>query len=345
MIISEPDAPTRRPTARIVVAVALVIALLVGGGLYVLLLAQGQGRGDIVAGSPLRKLSGADLLYVDSTPGATYGRLATVPLRDPSAAPQRSSVVCQRVYASGGRAICLRAKSDLTGGYEAVIMDYSFDVQRTVPVAGLPSRARISQDGRIASWTVFVSGDSYLSRGFSTRTSILDLSSGQLVGSLETFKVLKDGRPYQSPDINFWGVTIAADDNTFYATMATQGQTYLVRGDLRAHSVLTLRSNVECPSLSPDGTRIAFKKRVSDPTGRVPWRLYVLDLATMKETALSETRSADDQAAWLDNSTIAYALPESGISTYDLWTVASDGTGKPRLLRQLAVSPAAVGAG
>ena len=55
-----------------------------------------------------------------------------------------------------------------------------------------------------------------------------------------------------------------------------------------------MRENVECPSLSPDGTRVAFKKKVGDGV----WRLSVLDLETLKETELAETRSVDDQALW-----------------------------------------------
>ena len=43
-----------------------------------------------------------------------------------------------------------------------------------------------------------------------------------------------------------------------------------------------LRENVECPSLSPDNTRIVFKKRMTDGPGGVTWRLHVLDLATQK---------------------------------------------------------------
>jgi hypothetical protein len=45
----------------------------------------------------------------------------------------------------------------------------------------------------------------------------------------------------------------------------------------------------------PDGTRFGYKKRV----GRSRW-LYVLDLATMKETPLAEERSIEDHVEWLD---------------------------------------------
>ena len=36
----------------------------------------------------------------------------------------------------------------------------------------------------------------------------------------------------ESVDRNYWGVTFAADSNTFYATLLTNGHTYLIKGDL-----------------------------------------------------------------------------------------------------------------
>ncbi|WP_244305539.1 TolB family protein [Kitasatospora cheerisanensis] len=193
------------------------------------------------------------------------------------------------------------------------------------------------------SWTAFAVGDSYAVSGFSTRTSILDLRTGYLIKSIEDIPLTVDGARYHAPDVNYWGVTFAADDNRFYATVSTGGRTHLVEGDLRSWSARTLKENVECPSLSPDGTRIAFKKRVSaDPAD--PWRLYVLDLADLSEHPVAESRNLDDQAAWLDGRTLGYALPaEDGRGT-DLWSVPADGTGAPRLLAAGASSPAAVAA-
>jgi hypothetical protein len=96
----------------------------------------------------------------------------------------------------------------------------------------------------------------------------------------------------------------------------------------------TLRENVECPSLSPDGTRIAYKRRVDD--GSVIWRLHVLDLRTMQDAPLTEARMVDDQAEWLDDDTILYGLEG------DVWAVQADGAGAPRRLLQNALSPAVI---
>ena len=128
--------------------------------------------------------------------------------------------------------------------------------------------------------------------------------------TLETFTAYVDGGVYKSVDINLWGVTFTADDNTFYATMGSAGRTWLMRGDLKAQTLTALRDNAECPSLSPDGTRLVFKKRVSNDI-RKPWHFYVLDLATMKVHPLAEQRSVDDQAAWLNADTVMYAVPHA----------------------------------
>jgi Tol biopolymer transport system component len=144
----------------------------------------------------------------------------------------------------------------------------------------------------------------------------------------------------RAADVNFWGVTFA-DDRHFYATMATGGHTYLIHGDVSTKTAVTLRTNVECPSLSPDGTRIAFKKRVAGASPDAPWRLYVLDLATMREHPVAEHRNVDDQAVWSDDSTLVYSLP--GDYGSDLYTVPADGSGAPRLLTASALAPAWLG--
>ncbi|MCK7622642.1 TolB-like translocation protein [Streptomyces sp. RS10V-4] len=286
--------------------------------------------------------SGARQLLVRNLAwGPHRDEITAVPAAHPGAARTASGLTCLRFHAAAGTGICLQAeRGALTDTYRALVLDARLRVRHRFPAPGIPTRARVSPSGRTVAWTVFVSGDSYAGTAFSTRTAIADTRTWALDDNLEDYAVTKDGRPYHASDVNVWGVTFA-DDTRFYATLATGGRTYLVRGDRTARTLTTLHGNVECPSLSPDGTRVAYKKRVPGASPDAPWRLYVLDLATGRETATAEHRSIDDQALWSGTRTLLYALP--GDYGSDLWTVPADGSGTARRLMTSAVAPAYTG--
>lgn len=333
--------------------IVLVTALVVLAGVATASVLHAKGREDrknqVQAGGPpvrggevsLAPDSGRRIVFRNMAWGPHRDELATVAAADPSGPRTASGVKCLRFYAAAGTGVCLRAeRGAVRDGYRAVILDARLQERAHYSLPGIPTRARVSPSGRLAAWTVFVGGDSYAGTDFSTRTAILDTRTGRLTKTLEDFAIERDGHPYRAADVNFWGVTFA-DDEHFYATMATGRKTYLVRGDLAARKVTTLRTNLECPSLSPDGTRLAFKKRVPGLPADAPWRLYVLDLATMHETALAEPRSVDDQLVWQDDRTVAYSLP--GDFGADLYTLPADGTGSPRKLLTAGLAPAYLG--
>ncbi|MER6053074.1 TolB-like translocation protein [Streptomyces sp. NPDC001793] len=289
----------------------------------------------------LRPSGARQLLVRNLAWGPHRDEIAAVPAGQPDAPRTASGVKCLRFHAAAGTGICLQAeRGALTDTYRAVVLDSRLRVRHSFPAPGIPTRSRVSPSGHLVAWTVFVSGDSYAGTAFSTRTAIADTRTWALDDNLEQYAVTKDGRPFHASDINIWGVTFA-DDTHFYATLATGGRTYLVRGDRTTRTLTTLHTNVECPSLSPDGTRIAYKKRVPGASPDAPWRLYVLDLATMAENATAEHRNIDDQALWSGNGTLVYAMP--GDYGSDLWTVPADGSGTARHLMTSAVAPAYTG--
>ena len=323
---------TRRSRIGVLLAATLTLVL-IGAG-YTWYTANQRGNAETTTDGLTLSAPG-HLIYRDTS---DTDRLVSVPATDPSGARTATNVHCLRFHAAAGTGLCLRIQPGQMPPYWAIVLDDHLNETRRLPVAGTPSRARVAPSGRMAAWTLFVGGHAYATAGsFSTQTSILDTRTGTLIDNLETFDITLDGKHYTDGDINIWGVTFV-DDNRFYATLATQGSTHLVQGDITARTLRTLRANVECPSLSPDGTRLVFKKRIGADTDGSIWRLHLLDLTTMRETPLAEQRSVDDQALWQDNHTVLYSLPDKG--SFTLWSVPADGTGTPHKSLANATSPA-----
>ena len=314
----------------------LVVGCVLAAAATIALGLRGRDSGEAAsagAGQALPAARAAQRPTVVFRSTAHHGQVAIAPAGQPSAAPTLSSLHCDRVYFAGGRGLCL-ARGGFPVGARAQVLGPDLRVRHTVGLTGIPSRARVSPDGRYGAVTLFVTGHAYDPGSFSTQTTIVDLASGQKVADLERFTVLRGERQVTAVDVNFWGVTFARDSDRFYATLATGGKTYLIRGSVRQRLARVIHENVECPSLSPDGTRIAFKKRTGSKA--TPWRLTVLDLATMRETPLSEQRSVDDQAEWLDDGQVLYGVGG------DVWAARADGTGQPRRYIAGAASPVSV---
>jgi hypothetical protein len=335
----------RSAVDRRVAAFAALVVLCVAGGVIAFVVGvNGNSSADSSASAGVRTVltdaqakDEAMVLY-RSTAGVNTGDAGPVEVA-PLAAPGKglkTGLRCNRVYYAAGHGICLARGDGFAAGYQARLFDSSFKIYKSIPVEGIPSRARVSPDGRYGTVTLFVSGDSYAAAGaFSTRTTIIDLRSGAALGDLERWTTYNGQRQVTASDINYWGVTFTpGDSDTFYATMATGGKTYLIRGSVSQRTAQVLHENVECPSISPDGKRIAYKWRTGNDA--TPWRLTVLDLATMRETHLAEKRSVDDQAEWDGDDRVAYGV---GGST---WTVPADGSGAPTKLVDRADSPAVV---
>jgi hypothetical protein len=315
------------------ILLGLAVLCLLAGGAYVAFAALGPNETTTDARPKAKAvLAQTDLMVraVDPKEPTLNGRVYV--LEDGALRKEPGDLACERVYFAAGRGICMGvAPSGVE--YTASIFNSKLQPLHSITLTGLPSRARVSSDGRYGAMTVFVTGDSYLSSptAFSTRTTILAMSSGKEIGQLERFEVSKDGQPFDAVDFNFWGVTFdPSDSDRFYATLGSGGVHYLVEGSVSGKSMRVLREGVECPSLSPDGKRIAFKSRIGDKT---VWRLRVLDLATLKDHAVAEERSIDDQVEWLDDDTLAYS---DGRNVY---IVPAGGGGEARLLVADATSP------
>jgi len=328
------------------VFIAAAAALLAGAGIYAGIdpgLAQERsGAPSGLAITSVAKIEGQPhVVFRHTELGSKYGLVSMVSLADPGGPRALTTAACDRVYATADRATCLKTKRGVATKFQAQQLGADWKTEETWALAGSPSRTRLSTDGKLIATTSFVRGHSYMRVGLSTATEIRRVG-GRDYGNLEKFTLVIEGKTVNPSDRNIWGVTFGADDNTFYATAATGGEHYLVRGDLAARKLTSVRRAAECPSLSPDGSRVAYKK---DLGGSSPhWVIAVLDLSTGRETTLNgESRSVDDQVEWLDDNTILYGLPrtgEAGVS--DVWAIKTDQVAKPKVFIKQAWSPSVV---
>ncbi|WP_327632800.1 hypothetical protein OHB24_22650 [Kribbella sp. NBC_00482] len=315
---------------------AIGILALLGGAITYVAHARESGPAEnavpVVTGQPMR-FDGKTLFFRNLADGPDSGKLAAVPMADPGAARRVGELHCDRFAAAHGTAICLRLKAgSLPAMTDLIVLDANLRERHRATLPGTPSRARVSPDGRFLNWTLFVTGDSYAATGFSTRTGLYEVDTGRLVKTIEELAVFVDGKRYFASDVNYWGITFAADGNRFYVTMASKGKTYLIEADYRAYRGTAIAENVECPSLSPDGRRIAYKQKVSNGV----WRLAVLDLATRRITHPPDSRPIDDQPVWQGNNTLLYPIRNSS-NTLDLWSVGL--TTPAKLLIPQATTP------
>lgn len=282
------------------------------------------------------------LMFVSVANDDTFHKVEVAALQEPGDGSFVTDLSCLRVYFGGDTGICLTSTTESSATkWWAQLFNAEFHPLERFPLSGEPSRVRVSPDGRLAAATVFESGHSYAEHGFSTRTTLYDLTVRTSLGDLEQFVSRRNGQVIHAVDFNFWGVTFSHDGNTFYATLDTAGVSYLVRGNARGRTLEVLRPNVECPSLSPDNTRIAFKKRVG-ARSLGWWQIAVLNLDTMSEIILNnETRSVDDQVEWLDDARVVYHLT-NGTTAADLWALRADNSAPPERLLASAYSPAVI---
>lgn len=303
--------------------------------------AGGQGDlADIADAGELQSIQSEPFVVYINQQGTYQGKVKITALDSTQPQSAQTDLSCDRVYFAAGNGICLRQdRSVLSPRVQVMLFGSDFTPKYQFVTEGIFSRARVSPDGKFAAYTVFVSGHSYNDVNLSTATILLDTSTGASLGNLEEFETWKDGQLFQSPEFNFWGVTFGADSNVFYATLRAGGINYLVQGDVAARTLTVLHENLECPSLSPDGTRIAFKK----PTPEGIWKLTILDLSTMQETPLAEIENIDDQLEWLDDQHVLYQKADSdsppGMS---IFVIPADGSGQPEVFLSKATSPAIV---
>ena len=169
------------------IALALGLAIRAGGA------ASEEGRRATAAASPrladLVSDGHAPVLVfrsLDRDRPQEYGRLAFARIGASASVRTVSGLRCDRVAFSGDRGLCVSQTTGIGSRTRITVLDAALRALRTLTVAGVPSRARVSPDGRRGTVTTFVTGHYYAQPGeFSTQALILDLPQRRLLLSVQ----------------------------------------------------------------------------------------------------------------------------------------------------------------
>ena len=251
------------------------------------------------------------LLFCSTALDSTYGKVALVPLSRPDG-PRAAGLDCERVYMAAGRCVSLLTVGSSPPTARSCLGRTSSppppaDHRATEPRLAVARRAPGGHDGvrqrpLLRRWRILYQ-DQHLRRGQRPAAA----GRSRAAHPAARWQTMAPAR------FNFWGVTFAAA-----VTASTPpwppGSIHLIEGSLRARRCPHPRRQRRCPSLSPDGTRLAYKRRM--PGRPVTWRLHVLNLSTMNDNPLAETRSVDDQVEeWLDDRHLLYSLEQGDRSS------------------------------
>lgn len=281
-----------------------------------------------------------EVLVVNRVPGDDYGRLA---IRHADGTRTLLDRECMRVHINADHGVCLSRDSGIVPQFTTTFFEsINPNVEIKSYPSALPSRARISPEGRFSAVTAFVTGGSYADIGgeASTLVTIDEIESTALLRGARQFDVISDEPRFNNLDPQFWGISFV-DENEVYITGFYGEEPEIMHGYLEDMTLEPTGWVGSCPSVSPDGKTLVFKEML--PNG--DFELVAVDVETQTKWKLGETRSVDDQVEWLDNDTILYALhPEGGDTAlqpeFDIWMIDIAEGSEPELFLPNADSPA-----
>ncbi|MBV1779113.1 hypothetical protein KRR55_08310 [Paeniglutamicibacter sp. ABSL32-1] len=333
-----------KPNRQFIVAAVVLVAVLAAGAFAVNSFMgfrertqapaiAGQENPQGIAQIPLENV----VVFRDTRDSEAYGRVAWVALDAPDGERTTTGLSCDRVHRTGGMLSCLSAQRGMNTSYDSTVYSIGGHLLAQRPLPGEPSRTRVSATGMVGT-TAFITGESYEFVGFSTQTTIAS-PGGTDYGNLQDFGIFVGDHRITAEDRNVWGVTFAKDAKTFYATAASGKQTWLMRGSLAEKTLRALVENAECPSISPDGKFIAYKKRRVDS---VPahWDIAVYDIAKQTEQLYPLESGFDDQLEWLDSNTLLFGQPrEENPGDADIFSLDLVPGSLPKMFIEHAWSP------
>ena len=135
--------------ARVLLFVAVVVALVVGAGAYVVteereVRAQRAAEPEVPIAPVARVTDGPRIVFRHTGLDNQYGTVAIVPLEDPGGSRAFTGVACDRIAARPTGASCLVTDPGLAASYEVRELDPQWQQVGSTALPGLPSRTRLS---------------------------------------------------------------------------------------------------------------------------------------------------------------------------------------------------------
>jgi len=139
------------------IASVIVVASLLAGAYFYFAGARGRGTQPSADENVVAQVLPAPfVMFRTLAPAERYGVVAMVPALTPASARVFSRLSCARVHYAGGAGVCLVEEPE---GNQLVHAAYFFDRAlargKRLLLSGIPTRARISPDGRRAAITVY----------------------------------------------------------------------------------------------------------------------------------------------------------------------------------------------
>jgi hypothetical protein len=263
-----------------------------------------------------------------------HGRVAMLSLNPEATTRHVSPLSCARVHYARGAGLCLVVEpGPHVSTNVAYIFDRAFTRRHRLLLRGVPIRARVSPDGRVASITTYGEQESPHGERVATESLVIDIASGNILAEMATFRVVHDAGPLVGP-VDVSSVAFESDSDRFFATLSTATERYLAAGSIDERRLTTLRRGVANEALSPDGRHLVVKRLIAE---RGFWQLAVIDLRTWVERDLNQgSRSIDDQVEWLDNQHVMFH--DVVDDTTAIWMLPIDGITTPRVFVRDAFS-------
>lgn len=296
--------------------------------------AGGAARGELAGETLADDALAPFLIFRTLAPPAAHGRLAVLLLDSPGAVRRPLALSCARVHYAGGRGLCVvQAPDGQPARYAVHTFDRTMTLGPRVDVPGVPTRVRVSPDGRRGAITTYAEEESPAGERLATGALIVDMSTGQVLGDVRQFRIDTRATPELDGPIDVGSVAFEADGDRFFAAVSAASGHYLCAGSVDERRLTGILAGVANEALSPGGRQLAVKMLRDGGF----WQLAVIDLRTWEQRELKQgERSVDDQVEWFDEEHVMYhdAYNEGTA----LWILPADGVGKPRVLVEQAYS-------